>query len=59
MKRSARALALFLLAAVLPACGGPPVPGPTPEQIPVPASREYPHAAVRESVFDAGTVTVA
>ena len=51
MKRSA---CLLLVALILPACGNP-VPPPTAEQIPVPGSTEYPHAAVKESLFDAGT----
>ncbi|HVE39931.1 MAG TPA: alpha/beta hydrolase [Planctomycetota bacterium] len=48
-------LALLLLTALfIPACGDP-VAAPTPEQIPVPGSTEYPHTMVKESVFDAGT----
>jgi len=45
---------LLLAALVIPACGDP-VAGPTPEQIPAPGSTEYPHALVKESVFDAGS----
>jgi len=52
---SFRRTALVVAAAVvIPACGDP-VSGPAPGQIPVPASTEYPHALVKESVFDAGT----
>ena len=54
MKSFHRAAAAVVVALFLPACGDP-VPGPTPEQIPAPASTAYPHALVKESVFDAGT----
>jgi len=54
MNRFLRTAVLLGLACVAPACGDP-VSGPAPEQIPVPASTEYPHALVKESVFDAGT----
>lgn len=51
-----RLSALLLAAVFIPACGNP-APPPTPEQIPVPGSTEYPHALVKESVFDAGLGT--
>jgi len=51
-----RALLLVVAALSIPACGDP-VPPPTPEQIPVPGSTEYPHALVKESIFDAGLGT--
>jgi pimeloyl-ACP methyl ester carboxylesterase len=51
-----RSALLLLTALILPACGDP-APSPTPEQIPVPGSTEYRHAAVKESVFDAGLGT--
>jgi pimeloyl-ACP methyl ester carboxylesterase len=54
MSRFLRTAMALAVACVVPACGDP-VPGPTPGQIPVPASTEYPHALVKESVFDAGT----
>jgi len=47
---------LMLVALIIPACGDP-VPPPTPEQIPAPGSTAYPHALVKESVFDAGLGT--
>ena len=54
MKIFQKAALVLVVAFFIPACGDP-VPGPTPEQVPVPGSTEYPHALVKESIFDAGT----
>lgn len=54
MKLPLRIFVLPVVAVVISGCGDP-VPGPTPEQVPVPGSTEYPHALVKESVFAAGT----
>jgi pimeloyl-ACP methyl ester carboxylesterase len=54
MKPVEKAALALVVAFVIPACGDP-VPGPSPEDIPAPTSTEYPHALVKESVFDAGT----
>jgi len=54
MKNLQRAALAAVAALMIPACGDP-VSGPTPEEIPAPGSAVYPHALVKESVFDAGT----
>lgn len=54
MKTVARCALLLSAVLILPACGDP-APPPTAAEIPAPGSTGYPHASVKESVFDAGT----
>ncbi|HZE95985.1 MAG TPA: hypothetical protein VE981_03065 [Planctomycetota bacterium] len=54
MKHAAKSALLLAALVIVPACGDP-VPPPTADQIPVPGSSDYAHAAVKESVYDAGT----